>query len=88
MNTPSSSSAGTSSTAPVGSEIKPDQNEIKNLLDLYKVSSEETRHSATTFWQYAVAILVFQATSVGIAVNSRSTPAILAVMPAAVISGL
>lgn len=65
---------------------KEESDAAKNLIDLYKVCSEEVRHSATTFWQYAMAILGFQAAAIGLAVTRTSIQSLLAVMLSALVS--
>ncbi len=49
-----------------------DENDcVKNFIDVYKVGSEEVRHSATIIWQFSLAILTFLTTAIYFAANKR-----------------
>jgi hypothetical protein len=71
----------------VASESPDRENDrIKLLIDLYKVQSEEMRHSASIIWQYQLAILTFQSLAVGLAFKEPGLGSKVALMVASFIS--
>jgi hypothetical protein len=71
----------------VAYELEKNENDrVKNLLDLYKVQSEEMRHSASIIWQYQIAILTFQSLALGLAFKESGLGPKLALMIASFIS--
>ena len=66
----------------VADDTQKDKNEIdrvKNMIDLYKITSEECRHTADIIWRFSIAILTLEGTAVGAVVAHPSyyTAAIL-----------
>src|SRR5688500_7504970 len=58
----------------------------KNIIDLYKVCSEELRHTANIVWQFTIAILTFQGVALTLALKEKTNACLLFVIVVGVIS--
>ena len=67
-------------------ELQCGNEKTKNLIDLYKVVSEEIRHTANVIWSFAVAILGFQGVAIKLAIESDRLLPKLALIPVALLS--
>lgn len=72
---------------PLPSVTKEENDPVKNLIDVYRVGSEEVRHSASIIWRFSMAILVFQGTAIYYAIDRASAPAFLGLLLVGMVSG-
>jgi hypothetical protein len=54
-------------------EVKNENDRVKNMVDLFKIVSEECRHTADIIWRFAIAIITFQSAAVALAVSHPSS---------------